>query len=158
MFARFSMLCAGVAAGLGASSLSAQRPSPEAELRAPIDSLFSAMQRTDTAAVRAAFLTIGRVTPIPADAAAEPSSALTVDAFVAFAARNAPGAWVERIKNPKAQLDGTLGSLWYDYEVARGGAVTQCGVQSVQLKRTAAGWKILSMTFTSRSDCARAHL
>jgi hypothetical protein len=133
----------------------AQSTPPEGQLRAAVDSMFSAMRRSDTAAVRSAFLTTGRVVPFPASAASGAApNGLTVDAFVAFAGQQAPGTWNERILNAQSHVDGTLGTLWFDYDVIRSGAAVQCGVNSVQLLQTASGWKILSMAFTSRrSDC-----
>jgi hypothetical protein len=150
-----SLLCqvACVTALLAPHAIRAQS-TDEAGLRSAVESLFTAMRKSDTAAVRAAFLPTARVIPMPADAASAPPNALNLDAFVRFAGGNAPESWNERVWQPRALIDGTLGTLWFDYDVVRNNAVAQCGVNSVQLQQTAAGWKILSMAFTAkRTDC-----
>jgi hypothetical protein len=128
---------------------------PDPAITSTIDRLFDAMKRSDTAAVRAQFLAGGRVIVLPPlGAPADKLTALSLDDFVKFTATNAPGSWIERAWNPVTSTNGTLGQVWFDYDIYRGGALTQCGANSVQLQRAGADWKIVSMAFSARrTDC-----
>jgi hypothetical protein len=108
------------------------------------------MRRSDSTAIRAAFVPTARVIPFPGSATQAIGPGLTVDAFVSFAGRNSPGAWDEAIVTATGLIDSTLGMLWFTYSIRRSGTVAQCGTNSVQLVDTPAGWKIVSMVFTSR--------
>ena len=80
--------------------------------------------------------------------------ALSLDDFVKFTGGNAPESWIERAWNPVTSSSGTLGNVWFDYDIYRAGALTQCGSNSVQLQKSDGAWKIVSMAFSSRTtDC-----
>lgn len=147
--ALYAILCGLVPA------LSLAQSRPDAGITGTIDRLFDAMKKSDTAAVRAVFLGGGRVIVMPAtDASADKVTALSLDDFVKFAGNNAPGSWIERAWNPMTSTSGTLGSVWFDYDIYRGGALTQCGSNAVQLQRSGGDWKIVSMAFSARkTDC-----
>lgn len=126
----------------------AQGASPAAPGTAVIEQLFAAMRSSDTAVIRTLFLANARVIPLPA------ATALSVDQFVAFAGRNAPDTWIERIWSPVIKQTGPLADLWFEYDVYKGKAFAQCGVNSVQLVETGGGWRIVTMTFTaSQTGC-----
>jgi hypothetical protein len=146
-FLRAAACVAAVALPCSAHAQSAD----ETTLRSAVETLFTAMRNSDTASVRAAFMPTARVMPMPAAATTPAQNALNVDAFVRFAGNNAPGTWNERVWDPRALVDGTLGHLWFEYDIVRNGATTQCGINSVQLQLTPAGWKILSMAFNGKS-------
>lgn len=115
-----------------------------------IQHLFDAMHAGDSAAARRAFVPFGRVLPIRSGAP------LTVDQFATYVATIAPGTWTERIWEPRQETFGTLGQVWFEYDVMRGDSISQCGRQSVQLARDAAGWRIVSMAFlTADPPCQR---
>lgn len=146
----FATLCA-------LTPVPAHAQAPDSGITSAIDRLFDAMKRADTVAVRAAFLAGGRVIPMPAPGmSAEKVTALSLDDFVKFSGNNAPGSWIERAWNPVTSTNGTLGSVWFDYDIYRNGELTQCGANSVQLQRVAGEWKIVSMAFSARkTDCPR---
>ncbi len=145
-----------VALAVSLLSLPAHAQSPDTAITSAIDRLFDAMKRSDTAAVRVRFLAGGRVIIPPApNAPGDKVTALSVDDFVKFAGNNAPGSWIERAWNPVTETSGTLGHVWFDYDIYRNGARTQCGSNSAQLQRVGADWRIVSMAFSARNvDCA----
>jgi len=124
-------------------------------MTAAIDRLFDAMRKSDTAAVRAAFLPGARVIPMSADNSGTKVNALELDAFVRFAGQNAAGAWDEQFWSAASRTNVSLGDLWFEYDVYRGETLSHCGVNSVQLQRTGDSWKIVSMAFTRRTDACR---
>ena len=50
------------------------------------------------------------------------------------------------------QVDGTLASVWAEYTFYAGERLSHCGVDAFHLVRTPAGWKIVSLVDTRRSD------
>ena len=145
-------LCVVSCAALIFSStmVSGQAVVRDSQVTAVVQRLFVAMRASDTAATRSAFVGNGRVIPIqPGGQAAALGQGLSIDQFVAFVARNAPGVWIERAWSPAVRITGPLADLWFEYDVYRGPAFDHCGINSVQLQETTTGWKIVSMAFTS---------
>jgi len=150
-----AVLCAVLCAVL--SGRGAAQATPDAGITSVIDRLFQAMKRSDTAAVRAAFLPGGRVIVMPASETTDKMTALSLDDFVKFAGANPPGSWIERAWNPTTATSGTLGGVWFDYDIYRNGAQTQCGSNSVQLQRVNSEWRIVSMAFSAQRSGCPAH-
>jgi hypothetical protein len=151
------LLVAAIVSALLPAAIDAQIR-PDAGIMSTIDHLFDAMRKSDTTAVRATFLAGGRVIVMPApDANAEKLTALSLDDFVKFTGNNAPGSWIERAWNPSTSTSGTLGNVWFDYDIYRGGALAQCGSNSVQLQSVAGEWKIVSMAFSAQKTGCPSH-
>ena len=143
---------------LSAGTARAQTASRDSQITAVVEHLFVAMKASDTAATRSAFVGNGRVIPVQAGAqSASVGQGLSVDQFVAFVGRNAVGSWVERFWNPVVRNSGPLADLWFDYDVYRGSSLDHCGVNSVQLRETTGGWKIVTMAFTSVTQGCPSH-
>lgn len=143
---------------LSARTTPAQTGSRDAQITAVVQQLFIAMKASDTAATRSAFVANGRVIPMQAGGqSGSLGQGLSIDQFVTFVGRNAVGSWVERFWNPVVRMSGPLADLWFDYDVYRGSALDHCGVNSVQLQETTAGWKIVTMAFTSVTQGCPSH-
>jgi hypothetical protein len=137
---------------------SAQTGSRDAQITAVVQQLFAAMKASDTAATRSAFVANGRVIPMQTGGqSASLGQGLSIDQFVTFVGRNAAGSWIERFWIPVVRISGPLADLWFDYDVYRGSSLDHCGVNSVQLQETAAGWKIVTMAFTSVTQGCPSH-
>jgi hypothetical protein len=135
------------------SALPARAQTVGDSLTSVVEKLFVAMRASDTSATRSAFVSTARVIPVNAGAPANPSSpGLSLDQFVAFVGHNAPGVWIERIFSPAKRVSGPLADLWFEYDVYRGASFDHCGSNSVQMQRTAEGWKIFTMAFTSAAQ------
>lgn len=139
-------------------ALSDQTVARESQVTAVVEQLFVAMKASDTAATRSAFVANGRVIPMQAGAQAPAlGQGLSIDQFVAFVGRNAAGTWIERLWDPAVRISGPLADLWFEYDVYRGATFDHCGVNSVQLQETTAGWKIVTMAFTSVTQGCAVH-
>ena len=120
----------------------------------PIKQLFDGMRAHDSAQVRASFAP-GAVLMAPLPRTGLPPSVKFdgVDGFVAAVGR--PGQpWDEQIYDPIVQIDGGLATAWVFYTFHLGDTFSHCGVDAIQLVRTAEGWKISALADTRRStDC-----
>lgn len=58
----------------------------------------------------------------------------------------------EQIRGGMVQVDGSLAAAWTPYRFYYKGVFSHCGANAFQLIRTAAGWKIFSITDTRRKD------
>ncbi len=75
----------------------------------------------------------------------------SVDAFVKSIGGTHP-EFDERIKFTNILVDGDLASVWTDYQFFADGKFSHCGVNSFQLLKTEAGWKIIYIIDTRRKD------
>ena len=73
---------------------------------------------------------------------------ITAAEFAAFVARDKRAAWTERAFNPQVRVSGTLATVWAEYDFHFGQAFSHCGVDAVQLLKTAQGWRIMSIADT----------
>jgi hypothetical protein len=117
---------------------------------ATVRGLFDAMRAGDSARVRASF-----------DPAAALGTARERDGRPVFE-RDSVGAvvravgtphadvWDERLYRPEVRVDGPLASVWTEYAFYAGPRFSHCGVDAIQLARTAAGWRIVSLVDTRR--------
>lgn len=137
-----------------AQPASADRSASAAEaVRATLDALFDGMRAGDSAAVRAVFHPEARLyTALGA------SDSLSVDRtpieeFARAVGQPRDRPWDERIWDVEVRTDGPLAHAWVPYAFYVGEAFSHCGVNAVQLVRTADGWRILQLTDTRRQDC-----
>jgi hypothetical protein len=66
---------------------------------------------------------------------------------------SAPGKLEEKLFNPEIRIDGNLATVWVLYEFWYDDKYSHCGIDSFQLARTEAGWKIFSIADTRRGKC-----
>ena len=122
----------------------------EAEVLAPINAVFAAFERGDGAAVLAHAYPDGRVTAV----GSLPSgfSGLRQSSFTEFAAKLTPaGAFRERITNPAIEIDGDVALVWAPFTIEVGGKIVSCGYDHFDLVRQNGAWKIMNITFSSRT-------
>jgi glyoxylase-like metal-dependent hydrolase (beta-lactamase superfamily II) len=74
---------------------------------------------------------------------------LTIDQFANFlAADTARGPWIERLWDPRVELEGSLATVWAQYDFHFGQRFSHCGVDAFHLLKTRNGWKISSLADT----------
>ena len=56
--------------------------------------------------------------------------------------------WLERIWNPTVLVHGPIAVVWAEYDFHLNGKLSHCGVDSISLLKTSAGWKISSISDT----------
>jgi len=122
---------------------------------ATVQKLFDGMRTRDTALMRSAFLPGAKLLGIRTrqDGTVYVQQ-LTEQQFAEFVARDTRAPWTERAFNPEVQVEGTLATVWASYDFHFGAEMSHCGVDAVQLLRTADGWKIVSIADTfQRNNC-----
>lgn len=148
----FLLLC------LAATPLAAQSNDAERKaVLATVHRLFDGMRKGDSSVVRAvfhpqAFLATALVrqgTPVV--------QVDTLEAFVRAVGTPHDEAWDERLRNERVEMDGPLATVWTEYSFYAGEKFSHCGVDAIQLARTAEGWRIVALTDTRRrQDCGEA--
>lgn len=115
---------------------------------AAIQKVFDGMAAHDTAAMRSAMTDDARLTPIRGD---RPVASISVDQFLK-GIEGAQGKLLERIWDPKVMVSGRLAAVWAPYDFHSDGKFGHCGIDSFLLARTADGWKITSISWTSETE------
>lgn len=137
---------------LTSMGLGAKNPDPREEVLAVVQQLFDAMRTKDTAMLRSVFEPGARLTGLRPRNGGTAVQILTVDQFADFVARDQRGAWVERAFDPEVRVERTLATVWAAYDFHLGGKFSHCGVDAVQLLKTAEGWKIVALADTYQPE------
>lgn len=153
------------------TALAAQQPAPAAPLPPPqpayatdsaairqvVTRLFDGMRARDTAAMRTLFHE-----PVAMRSVAVRQGQNVVEAdglddwFKGLSSAPVGLLLDERLGPPEIRVDGNLAMVWAYYEFYAGDKFSHCGVDSFQLGRTDAGWKILLLADSRRrSGCSQ---
>ena len=145
-------LAAAAAQGLPPAKALPPPESDAAAVLAPINSVFAAFERGDVAAMLRYVYPAGRVT---ATGTRANSSGLRQQSWTEFSQRLQLGAgFQERISDPAIEIDGDVAMVWAPFVVRVGGKVSNCGYDLFDLVRDNGTWKIMNVTFSSRTtDC-----
>ena len=136
-----------LALSLQAVSVSA---ADKAAILAPIDAAFAALETQDAAALLRHVYPEGRVTAV--GTLASGTSGLRLSSWTEYAARMKPGnGFKERITNPAIQTDGDVALVWAPFTIERAGKIVSCGYDHFDMVRENGGWKIMNITFSSRT-------
>lgn len=65
-----------------------------------------------------------------------------------------PGKVIERGFRPEVRVNGTIGMVWYPYDLYVNGKWSHCGVDVFTLVRTDAGWRIVAMAWSAEQPPA----
>jgi hypothetical protein len=155
---------APVTAGSGATSTSAsgaatgamaagQDPAVVAEIREVVDRLFTGMRTGDTAMMTSAIDVDARMVSASMRGGVPVANVGNVRAWLSGVA-NAREVLNERIWDVEIRIDGTLATAWMQYDFHVGERFSHCGVNAMQLVRTASGWKIVNVADSRRTECA----
>ena len=136
-------------------SLTLKAQSTEDSVKAVVNNMFAAMKNADSAGLKNSFSewavlqTISRTkegqTIVRTD---------NIDAFASFVGKTTKGDADERITFGAIHIDGALASVWTPYQFYLKGTFSHCGVNSFQLVRVNAVWKIQYIIDTRRKgDC-----
>ena len=119
------------------------------DVLAVVERLFTAMATRDTAMMRTVFEPGARLVGMRTrpDGSTIVQS-LAWERFAAFAAGDARARWTERALAPEVRVRGPLATVWARYTFHFGETPSHCGVDAVQLLRTADGWRIVSIADT----------
>jgi hypothetical protein len=114
-----------------------------------VNSLLAAFDSGDSSAVLRWVYPDGRVTATGARAS---GTGLRQESWTQFAARVKPGAgFEETISDPAIEIDGDAAMVWAPFVVRIGGKVSNCGFDHFDLVRDNGTWKVMNLTFSSRT-------
>jgi hypothetical protein len=157
-----SVLRAGLVAwgvflsALVASPAAAQ--SDEQDVMAVVQRLADGMRTRDSLMMRDVFEPGARLTGMRtrrSDGAAIVQSLPAAD-FIAFVLRDPRTPWIERLWQPEVRINGTLATVWAEYDFHFGQKFSHCGIDAFQLLKTANGWKIVALADTYQPEgCVR---
>ena len=130
-------------------------PPPAADeqaVLAPVNALLASFNAGDLAAMLRWVYPDGRVTATGTRAS---GSGLRQQSWAEFAQRIKPDAtFQETISDPAIEIDGDVGMVWAPFVVRIGGRVSNCGYDHFDLVRDNGTWKVMNLTFSSRTtDC-----
>ena len=137
------------AGGRVAHAQASSSASEEKVVLATVQRLFDAMRTKDTAAFREIFEPNAKLIGMRTRPTGEQVvQVLGWDRFATFLASDQRGPWIERSFSPEVRIRGTLATVWAQYDFHFGQTPSHCGVDAVQLLKTPAGWKIVSIADT----------
>ena len=130
-------------------------PAPDfetANILTPIQQLFATFEAGDSAAMLRLVHPEGRVTATGTRASA---NGLRQMSWTEFAAHVTPSTrFQESISDPAVEIDGDIAMVWAPFVVRINGKVSNCGVDHFDLVRDNGAWKVMNLTFSSRTtDC-----
>jgi len=140
-------LVAGVLPGAAAAQ------TDEMGVRAVVDRMFEGMRTADVQMVRSVLASTARFAVVEARAGVSTISSQTTDGWVQ-AIGGSEGRWNEQIYDVVVLVDGDMASVWAPYTFYLDGAVSHCGINSIELLREREGWKVTQLSDTRRTqDC-----
>lgn len=125
----------------------------EADALAAVEQVFEGMRRADPAMVRAVFAADARFSMVDTRRSPPGVGVQDVQGWL-DAIGESDGSWDERIYDVQVLVDGDMASVWAPYTFYLNGAVSHCGINSIELLHDGRGWKITQISDTRRSeDC-----
>ncbi|MEO6432536.1 MAG: nuclear transport factor 2 family protein [Sphingomicrobium sp.] len=122
-----------------------------ADVLIPIDAAFAAFEAGDGAALLRHVYPNGRVTAVGTTPSG--SHGIRESSFAEFATKlSSGGGFRERISDPAIEVDGDIALVWAPFTVETGGKVASCGTDHFDLVRQSGVWKIMNITFSSRTS------
>jgi hypothetical protein len=120
-----------------------------ANVLSPIQQLFAAFETGDSAVMLRLVYPDGRVTATGARAS---GSGLRQMSWTQFAERVTPQArFSESISDPAIEIDGDVAMVWAPFVVRVNGKIVNCGFDHFDLVRDNGAWKVMNLTFSSRT-------
>lgn len=145
-----------LAASTASTALAAPGSGPEQDVVNTVQRLFDAMAARDTAGILAVLTPEARVVSV------RPNQTTSQISGTDFATRIAASqdALLERMWQPQVLVAGRMATLWAPYDFHIGTRLSHCGVDSVTLFATPAGWKIAGIYYTvvEAAQCAPSPL
>lgn len=133
-------------------SLTIYGQSSEDSVKACINQLFTAMNTGDSALLVSCFTQNGKLQSIINNKDGITARDELVNKFASSVSKAPKGSLDERISFDMIKMDGPLASVWTPYSFYYNGKLSHCGVNSFQLLRTIAGWKIQYIIDARRKD------
>lgn len=140
-----------ILAATTAARLAAQSPTPEDAVVAVVHRMFEGMRIADSAMVRSVFATGARFASVDARQAPPVMRYDTPDGWIAAIATS-NRAWDEQIYDVQAKVDDSIAHVWAPYTFYLNKAVRHCGVNTIDLVKVGAEWKITQVADSRRRE------
>lgn len=130
-----------------------------AAITAVVNTLFDGMRTGDSTMVRSVFHPEVRMVTSFRNREGQPQVGVeeNLDGFVQMVGTPHDEVFDERISNLVVKVDGDFGMAWMDYSFFIGERFSHCGIDLMEMVRTADGWKIIHLADTRRRQgCADA--
>ena len=129
--------------------------SDEKDAVAAAQKLFDGMAAHDAAAIRSSGLADAKLFSVREQG--EPGAGTPVADFANQIA-SIKDDLLERFTSPPTVLiRGRMAQVWGEYEFVRNGKFGHCGVDSFSLFKTAEGWKIVTIVYTTETTGCKGH-
>lgn len=118
-----------------------------------VEQMFEGMRTANADMVRAVFADDARFAVLDGRSGPTQVRSQAVDGWI-NAIGGSAGSWNEQIYDVEVKADGTMASVWAPYTFYLDGAISHCGINSIELLHDADGWKVTQISDTRRSaDC-----
>lgn len=120
----------------------------EHEVRAAVEQVFEGMRTADADLVREVLAPGVRFAGVGDD------GTVTVQPLDGWlnAIGTSGGRWDEQVYDIEVQVDGNMASAWVPFTFYLDGAISHCGINSIELMRDAGGWKVTQIADTRRTE------
>jgi len=133
-------------ASIAAIPLEAQ---DEAGALAAVEQVFEGMRTANADMVRAVFSSEARFSVLSSRDGPAAIRSQSVDGWIG-AIGNSGGSWNEQVYDLDVRVDADMASIWAPYTFYLDGAISHCGINSIEMLRDAEGWKVTQLSDTRR--------
>lgn len=123
------------------------RAQDTAGARAAVESIFEGMRTANAEMVRSVFAPDARFAIVEGGAVRVQSVAGWLDGI-----GGSGGRWDERVYDVEVQVDGAMASVWAPYTFYLDGAISHCGINSIEMLHDGAGWRVTQISDTRRRE------
>ena len=123
----------------------------EAEALAAVEQIFQGMRSADPEMVRAVFAEDARFAMVDGQASPPSVRVQSVEGWLE-AIGGSGGSWDERVYDMEARVDGDMASVWAPYTFYLDGAISHCGINSIELLHDGRGWRVTQISDTRKRD------
>ncbi|MSR01256.1 MAG: nuclear transport factor 2 family protein [Gemmatimonadetes bacterium] len=144
---RIQPLLVGFGLALIGRSAPAAAQSPKDDVLKTGQAVFEAMARRDTIALRRLVHPAAHLIATIGTGDSAMARVSTRDQFLVQIATMATVP-IERMWNAEVRVSEGIASIWTQYDFHLGTVWSHCGIDSLQLVKTAAGWQVTSIIYT----------
>jgi hypothetical protein len=146
----FFALAVLIAATAPASAQTPAQSADEQAVRAVVKQLFDGMRARDTTMMKGVFADDARFYGVNRSGAVQ----VTMPAqFIAGIAAAQPGLVLDEVLHEiEVRIDGPLATVWTYYDFFAGERFSHCGFDAFQMLKTQAGWKIVALADSRRTE------
>lgn len=135
-------------------AIAESQPDDEKTVLATVNRMFDGMRSADSGMVRSTFAPGARFASVDGRATPVAIKYDAIDGWLSGVATSAR-RWDEQIYDVQVKVDGNIAHVWAPYTFYLDKAVRHCGINSLELLRDGAGWKITQLSDTRRREGCR---